>query len=363
MSTTDATLLWAQLRQVGLVEGEPPGAREAESPWFVRAMLGIAGWIGAMFLLGFVGAAFTIVMKSAFAGLVVGALLCAAATFIFRARPDGDFIGQFALAVGIAGQALIGVGLGRFFGSEVSLTALLFGATEVALFLLVPNFLHRVISAAAAAGALVIAFGVLGFHPYAQPIVFAAYAWAWLNEFRFPERSAQVRALGYGLTLLVIVDLAIGSGGEFWRSVGMGRGNTEVLGGACGYWIGAALVGTVAIRTVWKLLVRQGIAPTEGPGLAALCGAALVALISLKAPGLGVTVTIVLLGFANSNRVLTGFGILSLIAYWSYYYYSLEITLLQKSTLLFCAGVALLAARMVVVRRWPTGEGGEAGDA
>ncbi|HEX7955166.1 MAG TPA: DUF4401 domain-containing protein, partial [Burkholderiales bacterium] len=95
MTGADAGALWARLRQAGLVEGDVPVVQAQITPWYIRAMLGIAGWIGAMFLLGFVGAAFAVVMKSAASSLIVGALLCAAATVMFRARPDGDFFGQF----------------------------------------------------------------------------------------------------------------------------------------------------------------------------------------------------------------------------------------------------------------------------
>ncbi len=363
MSSVDAASLWAQLKQAGLVEGDAPVETAAVTPWYIRAMLGVAGWIGAMFLLGFVGAAFSIVMKSAASGLVIGALLCAAATLMFRARPNGDFIGQFALAVSIAGQALICVGFGLLFPSQIAVVAFLIAVLEVGLFLLIPNFLHRVISAAGGAGALVVALSIWGFYPYTQAIVFAAFAWAWLNEFRFPDRSAGIRALGYGLTLLVIAELVTQSSMGLWRSAWIGRREMALIGGVFGFWIGAALIGAITIWVAWKLLVRQGVATSEGPGVAALGGAILVALISIKAPGLGVTVTILLLGYANANRVLTGLGILSLVAYWSYYYYSLEITLLEKSALLFCAGVVLIAARLAMKRRWPIGEGTEAGHA
>jgi uncharacterized membrane protein len=56
--------------------------------------------------------------------------------------------------------------------------------------------------------------------------------------------------------------------------------------------------------------------------------------------------------------VLTGLGILGLIAYWSYYYYSLQMTLLQKSALLVCAGAVLIIARLAMQRRWPAAKTG-----
>ena len=51
--------VWRRLREASLVEGDMPPASEQHTPWFVRVMLGAAGWIGALFLFGFVGVAFS----------------------------------------------------------------------------------------------------------------------------------------------------------------------------------------------------------------------------------------------------------------------------------------------------------------
>jgi uncharacterized membrane protein len=58
-------------------------------------------------------------------------------------------------------------------------------------------------------------------------------------------------------------------------------------------------------------------------------------------------------GFANGNRVLIGLGIAALVGYLSHYYYSLQATLLEKSVLLMCTGLVLLAARFALHRWWP----------
>ena len=352
MNGADPASLWAQLKQANLVEGDLPAESGSITPWYIRTMLGIAGWIGAMFLLGFVGAAFSLVMKSASAALLLGAALCGAAALLYRIAAKNDFANQFGLAVSIAGQVLICIGLAKIFPSKMASVAILFAAVQAGLFLLIPNFLHRVLSVAAGAGALVVALSIWGYFSYTQALVFAGFSWAWLNEFKFPRHSAQIRALGYGLTLLVIAELITRSSLGSW-SAWVGRGDLMLIGRGAGVWIGAALIGAITLWVVWRLLVRQGIAISQAAGLASLAGAVLVALISLKAPGIGITVTMLLLGYANGNRVLTGLGILSLLAYWSYYYYSLEITLLEKSAVLVCAGLALIAARVAMTRRWP----------
>src|SRR5688572_29235181 len=67
-----ATEIWARLRQAGLVQGELPEQEGARSPWFVRAMLGIAGWFGALFLLLFVGFGLSFIIKDSGAALITG---------------------------------------------------------------------------------------------------------------------------------------------------------------------------------------------------------------------------------------------------------------------------------------------------
>ncbi len=354
--SVDAGSLWGLLKEEGLVEGEVPRDTVALTPWYVRTMLGIAGWIGALFLLGFVGAGFAFVMKSAAAALVVGASLCAVATFMFRTRANGDFFSQFAFALSLAGQMLIVAGLRQIGSAQISNIALVFALLQAALFLLMPNFIHRVWSAMTGSGALVMALSNWGFHPYMQAGIFAAFSWAWLNEFSYPGRSAGMRAIGYGLVLLLITDLVMGSAAGMARSLWLERAGISLLGGAFAPWIAAALIGATIIWVVWKLLLREGLTLTKEPGLAAIGGAVLVALVSIKAPGIGLTMVILLIGYANGNRVLLGLGIFSLLAYLSHYYTMLQITLLEKSVLLFCTGIVLIAVRIALKSRWPVGE-------
>lgn len=351
MSRIDPVALWEQLKQAQLVEGEMPAETAGATPWYIRAMLGVAGWIGALFLMGFVGVGFAFVMKSALAALAFGIVACGIAIVLFRARPDNDFLNQFAFAVSLAGQGLILMGLGEFFGREAVGIALMLAAMQAALFLLVPNFLHRVWSAAIGAGALLFALNNLGLIAFTQALILAAFSWAWLGEFRFPRRNAEFRALGYGLALVLIFYLLMASGpgsATFWGY----HGNTTALGGELGARIGAALVGVVTVAVVWKLLNRHGLEFAKGAGLAALAGALIVGLVSINAPGIGATIVILLVGFANGNRVLAGLGIVGLLAYLSYYYYALQLTLLEKSMLLTCTGVALIALRLALMRTW-----------
>jgi len=82
MNPASAQQLWAKLASAGLTVGNMPEAEETDTPWYVRVMLGIAGFIAAVFLLGFVGVGFAFVLESK------AACLAALATFAGSGMPS-----------------------------------------------------------------------------------------------------------------------------------------------------------------------------------------------------------------------------------------------------------------------------------
>jgi hypothetical protein len=169
----------------------------------------------------------------------------------------------------------------------------------------------------------------------------------WLTELERPALGTLRRAAGYGLafaTAFVTVGSEAALLGLFGGAAsGAQASHVELLS--------AGLVGLVLFLTAVGLLAREGIALGSGRGAAALVAAALLALATLKAPGLAPALIILVLGFANGNRVLAGFGAMALLAYLSYYYYALHATLLEKSALLAATGAALLLARLLLLKR------------
>lgn len=350
MSAIDREALWARLRDAELVEGASPDVSASRSPWFVRVMLGIAGWIGAMFLLGFAGLGFVLLMESAAASFLAGAAVCTGAAFLYRSSPHSDFLNQFGLAVSLAGQALMGFAVVRWFEHSLSAAALALALQQAVLFVLVPNFIHRVWTSWTGAYAAVYALGHLGLHAFAPAVVTFGFLWPWLAEFDHPRRGELLRAGGYGLALAA-VQTSVMHGGLLglllWQT---GDAAPAVL------WVGNLASGLVLVWAVLRLLKREGVGPGEPHGRIALAGAVLLALISLKAPGVGPAAAILIVGYANGNRVLAGLGVVALLGYLSHYYYALHATLLEKSALLAAAGLALLAARWGLRRWWPAQE-------
>jgi hypothetical protein len=312
--------------------------------WFVRVLLAIGGWLGALFLLGFVAVGFEFVIDDALASFTAGAALCAAAALLLRAGVQSSFVPHFAFALSLAGQALMAWGLERRLEGN-GLAALAIAAQQAVLFFLVSNVLHRVWTAGTAAIALAVALHDLHLGPYGPALLTAAVAWFWLKEFDVVRWVAAWRAAGHGITTAAIAAPAVALAWHPRRSLpGIGGDPAslpaEVLGGA-------VLFGTAVL-----LLRREGLPASSPAGRSALLIAAILGAAAVKVPGLAPAMVVLVLGFANAHRPLAAFGVLALLGYLSHYYYSLQATLLEKSALLAATGIALLFARLLVNRAW-----------
>lgn len=353
MNTGSGEALWARLRGAGVVEGDMP-APAGRAPWFVRVMLGAAGWLGALFVLGALSfAVFSALDRAEFA-FGMGVVLCAGAVALFRLNPEGAFASQFGLAVSMAGQALMAYALARWLGYSFRGAALAIALQQALLFVLVPNYVHRVWTSWSGAYAAVFALGQAGLQAFAPAAVTFAFLWVWLAEFDHPRQGAVLRSGGYGLTLAAVQTAVLQPAS--WAIWALGMGGHRVLERPAIHWLGAIASGLVLVWAVMRLLRREGVPGSAPHARLALAGALLVAIVSLAAPGVGPAAAILVTGYANGNRVLAGLGVLALLGYLSHYYYALHATLLEKSALLAAAGVAVLVARIALRRAWPREE-------
>jgi hypothetical protein len=341
-----AAELWDRLSAEGRVEGEMPEPERSASPWFVRVMLGIAGWIGALFLIAFLGTGFVFILKDAAFAAIAGAACCAAAFALFRIAGGNDFGEQFGLALSLVGQVLIAIGLADFLRMEDPAFYLVLAAVEAGLALAVANFLHRVLATSGAAIALALAVNQLSLHGLAAPLLCAGLAWVWLEPKRWAGAGRIWRPIGYGLVLaLLLVETFRLFGAE--QLFGMGR---EAPGWFAlhGPLLGRGLTAAVLVWVAAALTLRE---EAQGAGRISpysVGAAILFGLLSLKAPGLASASLILLLGFAAGSRILVALGILSLLGFVTHFYYSLQASLLEKSGILALTGLLLLAAHFAI---------------
>lgn len=284
-------------------------------PWYIGLLLGASGWLAGGFLLVFVAMLFH--PDSAGAAAVSGIVLLAAAWGLFKADRDGAFTSQLALALSFAGQCFV---LFSMVEHRQSL-AVVAGAAcvlQLAMLVLMPNRLHRSISAlfALIAWALMWRFGLFG-----EP--------SWSNT---TSNAAPLSAAlgGWLITWLPV-------GGLLWLLIRheptwIARGWAPVLRPALtGLVVGIAFAtlvsyplesfrwwGNAPVRTDWLAL---------WPLLSA--GAALAAVAA---------------SFALGSRALMGTCIVAVLLHVSHFYYALGASLLLKSLLMLLMGAALLFA-------------------
>lgn len=356
-----AAELWARLADAGLVEGEQPPTSAAASPWYVRAMLGAAGWIGALFLTAFIAAGFYFIMESAGSAIVAGLILCGGAYLLFMRFDGNDFVEQFALAISLLGQVMLGIGLAQLLEKQEAAFYLALAAVEAMLVLAVPNFLHRVLAAAGAAVALALAINALQLHGLTAPILCAGLAWIWLEPARWAAGGKLWRPIGYGLVIaLLLVETFRLAGGPYWFGMATEKPGWIALHGPL---IGRGFTAALLVGVAFVLARREGFAANSGTTRAALGAALAIGLVSLGAPGFASALIVLLLGFAAGNRLLLALGILSLLGFVSHFYYSLHATLLEKSGLLALTGILLLGAWFLLRRHAPAPAAKEQADA
>jgi len=304
-------------------------------------MLGIAGWIGALFLLAFVGAALASVFDSAGASLVVGALCCGAAYLIFSKLGRNDVAVQFGLAVSLAGQVMMIFGIGETLerSAEGVPFLLAIAILEAVLAFVLDNYVHRVLCTIGATVALGLAMRQMGLGPVFPAALAAALAAVWLNEHQFGARGPMWRALGNGLAIGLLV-----SGFSFWESL---MGPTAVVM-PWTLWARGLLIGAVLLYVVQQLLAQHDTGPSSRVGVAALGAAAAFAIATYTASGVIASLIVMLLGFSRGNRTMFGLGVAALLGYLSYFYYTLQATLLTKSIVLMASGAVLIAVWVVM---------------
>ena len=209
-----------------------------------------------------------------------------------------------------------------------------------------PNFIFRMLAGMGATLAFALAMNSAGVYGVASSLIAAGFALIWLQDVRWYRRSEICRPIGYGFAL----SLLLYRGGLLWgRGFWWPRshnGANWVLTYAP--WFGKMLLIAVFLVVVVYLLKRLQIPLVSKAGSAAFGGAILVMAAAFPAPGITTALLILLVGYAVSNRVLVGIGLLSLVGFLSNYYYMMQSTLLVKSMLLVGFGAVLIVFRLLL---------------
>jgi hypothetical protein len=352
---TQRAQLWESLAGAGIAHGPLPAEAGDRSPWYVRAMLGIAAWLAAVFLLAFLGIALSGVLRNDTAAIAIGVGVCGVAIAVLRLVPANVFVTQLAVASSLAGQGLIAFGVLDHGGWRDAGPWLAIAALEIVLIALAPDYLHRVLSTLAAAVAMRMALGALGWAALFPALLAAVLVAAQGNGSRVLTRGALWTpvATGLVLALLLLVPSAL-----VWNEIWGVRSALQFV--AVPPWVGTVALAVVFVVAIARLLMEARVAWTSPAAAAALLAALAIVAAAWPVPGVIVALLLLLLAFAAGQRVLMGLAIVALLFALGHYYYSMQSTLLMKAAALFVTGVLMIGARFLVQFAIPRAEAGHA---
>ena len=345
--------LWQQLNDSGLVSGSMPENDEIDTPGYISALMAFLGWLAAMFLLGFLAVGIFDVFDNQMTSLIVGGIMIVGAYFLLRVKQT-VFFEYFSLVISLTGQVLVLWSVFESSNVDTHTFWIAMMILQITLAVFMAGVVHRTLSAYFACIALMAILILSGAQYLGASLILLAVVWLWLNEFRYTRHMPLIRSMGYGLVFALINIkgslLAPFSGGLWW-------GRHQQPDAWIQPWVGQLLSGAVFLYLVWRLVQHYSITTNNKQTFrlltTSLIAATLITAASFEAPGIIIGITILLLGFFGSNRVLIGLGCVSLLFYISAYYYLLDNTLLIKSISLLSLGIVLIGCRFCLGKFLP----------
>jgi Domain of unknown function (DUF4401) len=296
-------------------------SRNVERPWYVSFLLGASGWLAGLLMLFVI--ALTIRPESQAAFTVCGMLLLAAAFGLYKVDRDGVFVTQLALAFSIAGQVTLMVGVDKGSHGIAGIAGMMF-LLQLALVLMMPNALHRTVSALSACIALALAvrYGLFpdGYHSShaddgSSSLVSAVAGWAltWLPIAALIAYLIRLEPIWMASRLQAIVRPVLSGLIIGLAFATLSSHPFEMFDGSSRYAINSYLA-------LWPLL------------------SSVAAMGSVAA------------GFALKSRALMGVSLAFALLHISHFYYALGSTLLLKSGIMAVMGLAFLGAAYALKR-------------
>lgn len=319
---------------------------EEQAPWYLRLFILLGSWLGA-----FVAAFFLVVTElfsTAPPTAVLGVVLLAGAVVASHRRKPSNFVHQLIWILTLGGQVAVLVAVSQAVeGGEAEAVLLTLALLQIPTLALIPHPPLRLASA----------------------FTLIAATTAWLVKLAAPlglDTLAVATAIAVTALWLGAHKLAAGPGGALWRPVALGLAAGLLAPLVTLLWsaeLGSrgaplpslpaavtAALAVLALVTAGTALAEQGRRLLSPPGLLAAAGIAAVAAVAHDVPGLVAALVLGLLAHLRRDRLLEGLALLSLAFFLGFYYYTLEMPLLEKSLWVTGTGVVVLLLGAAVGR-------------
>jgi uncharacterized membrane-anchored protein len=353
--------LWQLFQQNNLLSSDaqqqevPKINNDEQSLWYIRAMQGFAGWIAALFILGFVGSVFGWLFRndSASALITLGLAACGCAYVFFKTTKHSDFLQQLGLAFNLAGQLMVAFGLYElinpswkdknyimYFFSLMSFQALLV--------FFINDFISRLLSSWFALIALFFMMNSAGVYGITTPIIISAFCLIWLQEKRYQQFNQYYLPIGFGLALALLqFETQRATGHDFnWFYDKTSLSFISLYAREIGSALVAISLTTIGFNTIKNSIQDKIDQLVKHDYFILILVVAFISVVifilNYFIVGLIAGLVLLTIGFMVQRKELVALGALALVSFFCYYYYNLNLSLLTKSLILMKLGLVLL---------------------
>ncbi|MGR9115260.1 MAG: DUF4401 domain-containing protein [Gammaproteobacteria bacterium] len=318
---------------------------DQKQPWYVRAMVGFGAWFASLLLIVFI---MSVDFVSTSGGHLRFGLMLVAAAVMLRRSLVNDFARQTALALSLAGQVFMAIGMDWFdLGDDFELAMLALILINSLLIKFYPDSVHRFLSV------IIIMSSWVGLLYYWEtqfllswltPLLTIGFVYLVLQERRFvvDRKDLLIRPIAAGLmvsafgcvmlsTVYIIPELILNF--EFYPHP----------------WVTTLACGLILLYLEQKLLGKVLREMRSWPAIVVSYLTLLLMTAALAAPGLIFSLIVILLGTAQGNRSMSGAGLAFLTIFTAAFFYGIQTTMLMKSAMLVLTGLTVLLGRALLL--------------
>ena len=347
--------LWQSLFNQGLVGNDIAPDTPLLSPWYIIGAQIIGGWIAALFILAFVLACIASVGDKLQSILVIGILITLGCLTYYRmGKSNQEFVLQMVFAFSISGQLMLLWGIhDALKHTDDGLIALMYALVFALHWWLIPHKANQFIAAIAMVPSVLAILAIYQLSQLILPLLIVSLMLVWSQLYLWPQCYQRLRVLGYALSLnLLFANFVLSDMGR-WMDL------PEVLMAFDARFSQCLAVAMVLLSALWLIhqvfnqLSTQPIEQTYTAQLSrvkfiAILSAILISLLSIPMAGISTALLMLLLGYFYNEFKLLALAIGALVSFIGLYYYSLHISLFDKSLWLMASGVVLLLIRLTM---------------
>lgn len=335
------------------------------TPWFINILFGLSGIFASLLFIGFLTLLLfeTEIFDSIVGLLITGGILSVIGWSLFYNTHlrHSPFWNSLAFAITVAGQGYIAFALlANEIEQPVNVVILLF--IQLFMTIVMSNFIYRLLSGMAMLGCALYLLNFYHLPELSLGLLALMTAVTNLQRYSILQRIPHKwwlpafdisKALSYASALLLLsvsvyfIAAEYGGSPDSFDSLDS-YGDTF----SYNYYLAQGLLTLASLYAALLILKRYSVKLLSAAGFIITFATVILGAMSIYVSGLLATSLIIVIAIANSQRVLLGAGVISLVSYVFWYYFQLDTSLLLKSASMLIIGIGLLLMRWLLIKRY-----------